>query len=72
MGEIEGTKSKVRKIPKDGYDNLDIYDINHYLKFTTTRSVNPLEPTYVTSTKEGEKFEFGPIYGSKNKRRHPE
>lgn len=72
MGEIEGTKTKVRKIPKDGFDSLDIYDINHYLKFVTTRSTNPLEPTYITGTKEGETFEFGPIRGSKNKRRHPQ
>lgn len=50
---------------------LNVKDINEFMKFETKRIVNPLEPIYQGVNDKGEKITFGKITGSKPKRLHP-
>jgi len=51
--------------------NLNVKDINEFMKFETKRVVNPLEPVYKGVNEKGEKITFGKIKGSNPKRLHP-
>ena len=50
---------------------LNVKDINEFMKFYTKRNTNPLDPIYNGSNDKGEKITYGKITGSNPKRLHP-
>lgn len=45
VNDIDGTKGKKTYVRQTSYDSFNYNDITK-TRFTTTRSVNPLSPTY--------------------------
>lgn len=65
IGDIEGTKARVRHPEKNkDYNNLDYRD-TYNNDFRTTRTTNPLNPSYTIRNEAGDREEIGDIMGSK-------
>lgn len=66
INDIEGTKPQIGNVKmqrnKTSYDNMNYRDVTHDY-FKTTRSTNPLIPTYVHRDEDGNKIEIGPVQG---------
>ena len=68
--DIEGTKARQRHAPRPNaetqakYNALDYRDVTH-CDFKSTRTTNPLEPTYVHREEDGKLVDIGNVPGSK-------
>lgn len=64
--DIEGTTARPRHFTRPNaerigsYHPMDYRDVTN-VDFKTTRTVNPLEPTYVTRDEDKKVTEIGPI-----------
>jgi hypothetical protein len=67
IDDIEGTKAKARHSPRQRAGSYNAYDYSDITKaqFVTTRSTNPMNPTYVARDESGNLVEIGEVLGSK-------
>jgi hypothetical protein len=69
FSKMSGVKVRMGKKPRDA--NLNVKDINEYMRFETKRTTNPLQPRYQIQNNEGDVINYGHIGGSNPKRLHP-
>jgi hypothetical protein len=67
--DIDGAKAKKVYVRQTAYDSFNYADITK-TKFVSTRTVNPLLPTYSVRDDQGNVIEIGAVEGSSPKR-HP-
>ena len=69
ISDIEGTKAKARHAVRGTGEKLGTYDPFNYrdvthCDFRTTRTTNPLNPTYVAQNEDGKVISIGDVHGS--------
>lgn len=67
--DIDGAKAKKVYVRQTAYDSFNYADITK-TKFVSSRSVNPLHPSYSVRDADGKVVEIGAVEGSSPKR-HP-
>lgn len=67
VNDIEGTKGKKTYVRQTSYDSFNYADITK-TRFLSTRSVNPLNPSYMVRNEQGELVNYGEIPGSSPKK----
>jgi hypothetical protein len=65
--DIDGAKAKKVYVRQTAYDSFNYTDITK-TKFVSSRTVNPLNPSYQVRDDEGKVVEIGAVEGSSPKR----
>mmetsp|Transcript_12681 Transcript_12681/g.12516 ORF Transcript_12681/g.12516 Transcript_12681/m.12516 type:complete len:121 (+) Transcript_12681:527-889(+) len=65
--DIDGTKPKKVYVRESNYDSFNYFDITK-TKFTSSRTINPLMPTYQVKDEQNNLIQIGEIPGSSPKK----
>ena len=65
--DIDGTKPKKVYVRQSNYDSFNYFDITK-TKFTSSRTINPLMPTYQVKDENNNLIQIGEIPGSSPKK----
>jgi hypothetical protein len=68
VADIQGAApSCLTRNRKDTYDTLNYKDVNSIEVWQTSRTTDPLEPTYTVRDEAGKSLKIGAIEGSKSR-----